>query len=719
MLLLNLALVAGLLAYLYVSFRAGSWRIPKSPLLFAIALIPLAYFVSALATGVSWESIVGVGVEQDTVAVVFLFFVLFLVSAHVFAASTDRIKMFFLLLLGGSAILVLVQYVRLLFPSFTFGGVLLGPASSIIGSWHDLAIFLSLVVYISLALLSTEVAANRPRRAFFVGLALFSGVLILVSNFSDVWLGLAGLGALQCVFLWRQGVNVGRSKANIVRTWVPWIILVLLAVGLSWGGTYVHNVLPERIRVVQLEVRPSWVGTFAIGEGAFTQPNAIFFGSGPNSFPREWGLYKPIEVNSTQFWDVDFYQGVGFIPTAVVTIGLLGLLAWGAVTLVLLHRAFLTLRSHEAPWLPVQRIIVGSALYLTIFHALYTPGPALSIITFIFLGVLVAAGLSSGVGRAWNLSLSLITWQGKTLTAVAALLAILVLLGTIQSSRAVLAEAFVNRALALYAKDRDLAATSRSISYALLLLPQSDRAHRSAVELGILQLGEMIARGETSDDARAALQAKLTQTIEHGLAAVSIEDSNYQNWLTLAHLYRELAGAGIEGAEQNARSAYMRARENNPTNPLPLVGLAQLDLLKNDDASAAENLSATLAIKPDLGVAHFLLSQVYARKSDFENARLHASTVVQIAPDDPLGWNNLGTILYAERNFTLAATAFERAVGLENNYANALYLLGLSYENLGRREDALSALRAVAELNPNDDGLKQAIARLEASAAGR
>ena len=56
----------------------------------------------------------------------------------------------------------------------------------------------------------------------------------------------------------------------------------------------------------------------------------------------------------------------------------------------------------------------------------------------------------------------------------------------------------------------------------------------------------------------------------------------------------------------------------------------------------------------------------------------------------------------------------ERAVGLRNDYANALFLLGVSYYKLGRLEDASSSLNTVAALNPDDVGLAGIIANLNA-----
>jgi len=233
------------------------------------------------------------------------------------------------------------------------------------------------------------------------------------------------------------------------------------------------------------------------------------------------------------------------------------------------------------------------------------------------------------------------------------------------------------------------------------------------VTYGGVTSGERWTR-EMRDAARAELQSTLTKTIEHGLAAVSIESRNYQNWLALARLYGELAGVGVAGAEENARAAYQQAEKDNPTSPLPLLGLAQLDLLGKNDEAAREHLLAALARKPDLAAAHFLLSQIYARAGDLQKALDSASAAARLVPEDPLGWYNLGTILYAGADYQNAALAFERAVGIQNDYANAMFLLGISYALLDRDAEALSVLKAVAALNPTDTTLNTIIANVRA-----
>jgi len=709
-LLVTVSVVIGFLAWIAHSLNTSVLRFPKSPLLIASALIPIAYLVSALVTGASWASFVGDGRGQDTVMWFTLLYLAFLISADLLGGSGRSTPVLRLFLLGGLVVL-LVQIFHLFVPAFTFGGVLTAAATSIVGSWHDLGIFLGLALFLSLALFRTPVIQGYWK--FIAALIALSGAaLLVVINFGDVWLGLLGLGIFYVFFLYRSrplGSNIFKTPGFVL-----WSLCAAIALGMYFGGDAIHARLPAPLQVVQFEVRPSWMGTLAIGREVFAEPTQIFFGSGPNTFPREWGMYKPVSVNSTQFWNVDFNYGVGFIPTSVVTTGIAGLVAWGAICLALLWGLWRWIREVPART-SARSALLGSAVYLTVFHILYVPGPALSLLTFLVFGALVAEELSEGAIREWVVSLAWTTWRGMIVAVALLLFGLVVLFGGVQSVRALVSDFLVSRAVVEYEQNQDIGKTSRSISRALGVLPQNDRAHRAGVELGLMQLSRLAGEADTSDAARAQLQETLSATIQHGLDAVSIQNRDYQNWLTLARLYGELAGVGVEGAEKSARDAYIETRKNNPTSPLPYLGLAQLDLLKGDDSAARENLEAALGIKPNLVAAHFLLSQIYARGGDLGKAQEHAETVVQIAPQDPLGWYSLGAIFYAEENYEDAARAFEQAVQIRNDYANALYLLGLSYYRLDRKDDALKALGAVAAANPNDAMLKEAIERVEAN----
>ena len=696
----------GSLAWIAKSLSESEFRIPKSPLLIAALLVPVAYCISALATGASWAAFIGSGAGQDTVMGFTLWYIALLLSAAVLGSQEKRVVLALRLLMAGALIVLAVQLVHLIIPTFAFGGALAFPAASIVGSWHDLGIFLAFILFLSLALLRTSVFEGYWYYIVIIA-GVVSAAFLVIINFSDIWLGLLGI-ALFCalVLFLARAPNSGRAG---LKNAFLWVLFAVLALGMYFGGNVIQGNLPTSLQVTQIEVRPSWTGTFAVGREVFTEPTQIFFGSGPNTFPREWGRFKPLSVNATQFWNTDFNYGVGFIPTSFVTTGILGLIAWIAVCGALLWSAMRLLRDLQNLSV-VRAALTAGALFFTAFHILYVPGPALSLLTFLLFGALMAEEASAGAISRSAMSLSWSTWKGRFAATLLSLAGAVFFFGGVQSARALLSDMLVNRAVVEFEASGSVEKASRSVSLGLGILPSSDRAHRAGVELGMIQLTALAG----SSTAQSKLQSTLNETIQHGLSAVEIESRDYQNWLTLARLYGELAGAGIQGAEQEARTAYGQASANNPTNPLPHLGLAQLDLLKGDDAAARVNLEAAIAIKPDLVTAHYLLSQVLARANNLDTALQHAGAVVQIAQQDALGWYNLGTILYAKSDYGNAALAFEQAAGIQNNYANAVFLLGLSYYRLDREDDALRALRAVQNANPADSTLADIIKKIEA-----
>lgn len=709
--LIALAAILATVALIANALSEGKIRIPKSPLLIATALVPLAYLFSAIASGASQTSFFGGASQQDTVVAVFLWYTLFVTSTLVLSKGESRLLSAFKWFMYGGAVTLIIQVVHIFFPSFTFGGVLVGSTASVVGGWHDLGIFLGLLLFLSLVAVRSGIFEGKfyylPHAISFLSL-----LLLVAVNFRDVWIGVALLSTVYGIYLWKIGRE---SEDQSYKKYVWWFVLALLACVFAFYGSLVTTRLPGQLQITQVEVRPSWQGTFSVGTRALAEPGTFIFGSGPNSFTKAWGQYKPVDVNSTDFWNTDFYSGVGFIPTSIVTVGLLGAIAWGAAILALLWGIFQILRRrmHSSRLDLLLPVVAAGSLYLTLFHILYVPQIGLSALVFLFFGFLTAGeALAGRVGEA-ELSLNLNTAKEYAVLGVAFVFGILVLIGGVQTLRLFASDSLVNRAAYLYNTTGDIDNATRSIQTALTAFSSNDRAHRAAVELGLLQL-RTLGAAEQSEEVAAQLQKTLTATIQHGLSAVSIESANYQNWLSLARLYAELAGVGIGGADAHAKNAYEEARIANPTNPTPHVGLALLALQENNDATAKTHLEEALKLKPNLAIAYFLLSQIYARAGDLENAAGTAQSVAILAPQDPLAWYHFGTIIFAGNDYENAALAFERAVGLENNYANALYFLSASYAALGRLDDARIALQAVVALNPNEESLQTMLEAFEA-----
>ena len=68
---------------------------------------------------------------------------------------------------------------------------------------------------------------------------------------------------------------------------------------------------------------------------------------------------------------------------------------------------------------------------------------------------------------------------------------------------------------------------------------------------------------------------------------------------------------------------------------------------------------------------------------------------------------------YNAAAYDRAVTILERAVTINPDYANALYFLGLSYEQLGNAEATLAAFERIAALNPDNEQIVAVVATLK------
>jgi tetratricopeptide (TPR) repeat protein len=585
-----------------------------------------------------------------------------------------------------------------------------------LGAWYELSIISGLAIFLALACLSTPVAEGIWKKILILVAAL-SFVLLIIINAREVWIGIAVVSivyGLVSLFAARHVYQLFQMRA-----WRPvfaWGMVAIIAVFFVFFGSVVNSHLPRSISISQTEVRPSWYGTFLIGSHALTQPSRFVFGTGPNTFMQEWALYKPAEVNQTLFWNTNFVSGIGSIPTSFISTGLFGGIAW--ILLVLMIMVLIVRLIHSSPRqgasMLIEPLFLG-ILFLIGFHIVYVPGPALSILTFLLLGLTIGYATSLERISHWSVS---ITTQDVMSRTYLLIICVFVLAGIVVCligiARVITAEMLINKSVVTYNTSGDLTKSTRLVSSALRIYPKDTRGQRAAVELGILQIAQISAQPSVDDATIARLKHTVEEIIHYGLNAVAIDSDDYQNWLELANLYHQLAGAHVSGAYENAQHAYATLIAKNPTNPLPYLLRARLELLQNNTNAALNDLATAIRLKPDFAAAYYVASQVLTEQKDFKDALLSAEATTRLAPNDPLAWYNLGAIAYTAADYTDATTALEHALSIEPQYANAAYALGLSYYQLGRVPDAIKTFQKLRASHPDQTIIKDILANLEA-----
>ena len=715
-LLLAAILVAiAIVFYCIARIAQGVFLIPRDAILYAALLLPVAYFVSAFVSGSAADSYAsGLGL-QDTVASITILCATLALAAILFAGGMRTVLFVFLAFLGGCSLVILFQAARLFAPLWlTLGGAVSGSASSIFGAWHDLGVLAALLIFFAIAFFDSPFLGRRISRIALPIIGLLSYVLTFVIALPDIWYGLAALLLLFALYAgYMTGHGDALSRRTSARQAVAAFIVGILSLIAGFAGHYVYTYLPQPLRITQTEVRPSWQGTFVVGEKVFVD-NGSLFGTGPNTFQNAWGKWKPPGVNETVFWSTDFNQGVGFVPTSFVTAGVLGILAWLALLLSVIFHLVRFVRNHDQHDRSLHASLLGGILFLLGFHIVYTPTLAVSLILFFLLGLAVAI-TTLDRQHTFVLPLSFRSIGGLLSLVLVLLLGASVVLASALAVRAASSDIIIQKAAADYQATADVARALTSVQTALVMNPANDRAHRAAVELGLLQLQKLISAGNNAD--AEALKETLSATIASGLSAVSIDSADYQNWLSLASAYQNLANVGVEGAYENAIAAYEKAAAANPTNPLPLIGAGQVALAQGKVAASVDYLNAAILLKTNLAVAYFLRSQAEGQLNNFPSAIEDAKIAASLAREDPLAWYNLGVILYASGDYRAAAQALSQAVSLSNDYSNALFVLALAFNQQGDHARAIAAMQRVVELNPNNDTASSTLASLLAESS--
>lgn len=702
-LLVSILVIVATIAWAYARILERSVSLPRSPLAISVKALAVVYAISAIMTGAASTSLVSGFGDLDTLASVTLlagvFFVAAMAFANAHAASVAMVRAF----IAGGAALMLVQLFHLLVPALSLG-VFGGRAVSVFGSWHELGIVSVIFVILAVSLRRTVVASDYWKWVL-LALGVASMIHILVIDMRDVWVSLTVLMLAYAAYEWWMS----RATFSMTRVAMPVAIgIISLICAIGTGAIYTY--LPASLQIPQVEVRPSLQGTMVIRQQSTHDVSTFVFGSGPNMFMRQWSLYKPLGVNQTEYWNINFNAGYGFLPTVLITAGFLGLLAWIGVFVALGFAVWrLLTRNSDNAFAHVYVAICASAVYIAVLHILYVPDFTLSALLFFLLGLVASI---DGKREPRVVSLMARDWGSIRRNIALSVAVLAILAASFGALRATLSDILVNKSATTYFETNNVSRALAWVKTGLVVYSNNDRAHRAAVELGLIQLSEL-ARA-TSNQATAELQVSLQTTIQHGLAAVSINSKDYQNWLALANLYQNLAGAGVQGAYENAMSAYSRAIADNPANPLPYLQIAQLEMAQKQYGPALENVAKAITLKPDLAAAYFLRSQINVQRSNFTEAATDALKAAQLSPQEPLGWYNLGAILYSDGRYAQASQALEQALTLQSDYANALFVLGLSYEKQGRHEEALAALRKVAATNPSDASLAQLIKDIEA-----
>jgi len=658
-------------------FALAQWRTGESLPLAAlgVVLLPLSYLLSYAFSANPSVALLGSVVEADTLAIISMGAAAAVLGAGLFRTQASG-RMLVRALMG---ILVLCA----LFQIAVFAGLFDDKATNLVGKWNEFGLTMVALAFLSLVELRFVTGAARLALG---ALALVCVVFLAMVNFTVMWVLFAIMAAAVAVTHW----------VAVRRVPVFALICALLAVGGIFFGPAINAKLTSLITLSSVEIRPSFQSTFAVTSATHgNSVKAALVGTGPGTFGQSWVAHKPADVNSTQFWALDFAVGYSTVATAFLSTGIVGVVAW-LIPLVLLlwgmwrmrgmgDRTALTLGGVAALWWATLFIYVVSPAVLLAGCALV--GAAL--------GLLYRGALPSVVVRATAVVLILVIFATGALVARRAWA-----LNLVGQGSAALQQGNVDLALVQAQRSQSIEPTGDGL--------------RLRVEASIQKLAAIAAKADTSDE--AIFTELLKDTIRTGDEAVSINPQDYRSYLSVARIFDFLAANKVQGAYDRSHAEYVRARELAPLNPAIPLMMARLEAAAGTAEMMSENLNAALALKPDYTDAILFSAQAHIVQNDLASAIRDTQAAVRTAPTVPSIWLQLGLLYYVGQDYDNASVALAQAIVVRPDYANAQYFLGLSRMMLGDIPNALSLFETLAKTNADNTEVNTIVGYLKEGA---
>ncbi len=673
----------------------------KKLTILAFVIVPLTYFLSAFAHGLSRLQFFGYTFDINSSGfILFGFLFMFLVS-QIF---NNKIQIFYsiFLIIASSIILSIFILLRFIFGTgFLSFGIFNDITSNIIGSWNNLGIFYGIILILSTQLLKLS-DINKIVKIIFSLSIVISLLILTFVNFNLIWIILATYFLFDLIY----SIYSERKFSKI-----SLLLLCLSIVFVIWGGT-IGNYLSPKLKITNVEIRPSFAISYEILKN--TLQSNFWLGSGPNTFNLEWLKYKPENIGQTAFWNTNFSDGSSLILSYIITTGTLGLLGWifffGFFIYLGIKYAFLNIEDNFTRYIRIQAFLIS--LYLWIVSIFYVPSAIILMLAFFFTGLFFSSIL---IG---NEDLKIIkNKKGKYIIYPIFSLILIILLYTLYiSGQNVRSLYYFKKSSDALNIDKNVEASEDYIEKAISIFPE-DTYYRALAEIELQKITNVVNENRnkiSKADFEKQFNDALTKAMQAGISAKNIDKQNYLNWLSLGRVYElvSVPQLNVAGAYESAKLAYTEALKINPKNAGILLLFSRVAINHGNLEEAKTYAEQSISLKDNYLDAYMLLSQIDLGLGDAQGALAAAKKANEISPNNQNVLYQLGVLEFNVLDFKNAIDTFVKLLSINSQYDNAKYYLGISYEAIGEHQKALDLFLNLEKNNPNNSQVETILEKL-------
>lgn len=740
MILFYFLTLVGVVAWMVKGIMAGELNLRATPLDIPFAIAAVIFVISAIfsvAQKDSWLGSYGNSARGLAAFFVFMLFYYLLVNN----INGAKIKQWFWALVASGSLLTvfsLLQLAKIFVIPVKFTHFI---GFNPIGSSSGLAMFL----VICLPLFSVAIthlkeiqpkicAKNALALKIILGIIILAdlAVLALLNGFTFWPAAIAGM-VIVLMFVLSKVVPTAN---NVI--FAP-LVIFLASITLLVLGNFNFIKLEMPVEV-SLSGKASW----DIAKSSLLD-NPIF-GSGPATFYYDFSKFRAPALNYSQLWDVRFNNASGIIFEMLASVGALGTLGAIVVTLIALSISFTAIiKTDRKEERPIMLGFFASFVTFIIFALLFSFNNSLILLLALVSVLTVSSAVFISPDKFRTLNLSFRATANYALALAAILLSVsagVVVLFVI-GLKMFMADVYASQAVASAEADDKVSKLTQAIS----LNPYED-AYLVELSKGYLTLANSLAQAEKD---QVSVAANLNLAIESGKKAMEINPNNANNIEALALAY-ENASFYMKGSLESAENLYDKQMVLEPTNPVPYLRLASINMIKANMEEGEENKKAyleeavknydkALAKKNNFGPAYYGKAMAYERMNKlteaidelkkavlsvndelnyrFELARLLFSRGVaqsdmaqnasagaiikgEVAPSQAIGG-----VVQRNNDLNSAEQIFKSILMVAPDNANSLYSLALLYQKIGESDKAKVEIKKLLEILPDEQQKEQ------------
>lgn len=719
-LLFATGVLLSIFSYVISSLKSGSIYLPKPSklVLSAIFLVPIVYLIAGISNGLSRVDFFGYTLDLGTVGFIILSFAcLFLVS--VYFSNKSRLKFSFFAFVFSAIFLGLFVTIRIIFgPSFLSFSLFNQVSETVLGNLNNISILYGATSIFFLVVFEVLNTGKLVKlfSILFLSLSLF---FVILSNFQLVLYLLLTISFIFTLyFLFDSNTLKPDISARKVKKIPILSILVFLCVlFFILYGSNLSIFLQTKLGINNLDVRPSFSVTYDIAKSVLKQN--LLFGSGINNFIYDWRVLRPAEVNYTVFWNTDFTSGFGLIPTFTITTGVAGLISWVLYVIYFIYLGLKSIFKKEIDSFTKFSLITNFfiSIYFLFILFFYMPSIAIFIQAIFFNGLFFASVYLSG---AISLERKIFTETPRS-----GFIWSIILISIFVGSTAFTAGLYKNSKSLWYFQKSfyalntlgDADSSERYMLKAISLIP-FDLYFRSLSEIEMIKMSKIVTQNQNKIDKKEIKEQfdnLLTNAIKAALSSEEVEPKNYLNWISAGKVYEtvSLPDMKVENAFENAELHYKEALSLNPKNPSIYIYLSRLSITHGDIKKARDYALEAVKLKRNYLDAYFVLTQIEVLDNNLPAAIQSVTAASFLDSTNPATLFQLGLLKYNVKDFRGAVVSFQKSINLASDYANAKYFLGLSYDELGQKENATKQFEDILKTNPQNQDIINILANLK------